>query len=200
RTTIRPVRTELVRRLYVLRHGIAYPHGTPVFGEDERPLTPKGARQMKKVAKALRRLGVAPDRIVTSPLTRARQTAEIVAGVLGLGDRLEQADALRADRPAASIRSWLEGQPGDAVMIVGHNPALSDLLSVLPIGEGAPPLGELDKGGIACFSVEGPGGYRLEWLATAELMRRVRRLRRTRPAGRGTRGPNGPRPAEPDGR
>ncbi|QDV36679.1 phosphohistidine phosphatase SixA [Tautonia plasticadhaerens] len=162
-----------MRTLYVLRHGIAHPHATPEFEEDERPLTLKGRRRMREIARGLRRLKVRPDRILTSPLPRARETAEIVAKRLGLADRVELAEALRVDRPAESIRAWLDDQEGDEVMIVGHNPTFSALISVLPIGPGAPTVTELKKGGLACFSVGGPGAYRLEWLAPPRLIRRL---------------------------
>src|SRR6267154_2788646 len=95
-------------RLYLLRHGIAVAHGTPGVAETDRPLTPKGEKRVRQIAEGLERLGIEPDRILTSPLPRARRTAEIVAEVLGLEDRLEIADALRAGRSAGSIRTWVE--------------------------------------------------------------------------------------------
>ena len=55
-------------RLYLLRHGIAVPHGTPDIPDDERPLTSEGEKGVRKVARGLRRLGFKLDRIVTSPL------------------------------------------------------------------------------------------------------------------------------------
>ena len=84
-------------RLYLLRHGIAVPHGTPDIPDDERPLTSEGEKGVRKVARGLRLLGLKLDRIVTSPLPRALRTAEIVADVLEMTDLLETADALRAE-------------------------------------------------------------------------------------------------------
>src|SRR3954470_5009214 len=103
-------------RLYLVRHGIAVPHGTPGIADDDRPLTDEGEKRMKQVAKGLRHLGVQPDRIVTSPLPRARRTAEIVAEVLDLESALEDADALRAGNSAASIREWLHSRPEPNLM------------------------------------------------------------------------------------
>ncbi|RUL87353.1 phosphohistidine phosphatase SixA [Tautonia sociabilis] len=164
-----------MRTLYVLRHGIALPSGTPSVEEGERPLTPKGRRRMEQVAQGLKAMRIQPDRIVTSPLPRAEQTAEIVAKALGLADRVERDEALLAHQSAAAIRSWLSGQEGEEVMIVGHNPAFSELVTVLPMGDDAPPICALKKGGLACFAVEGPGVYRLDWLAPPRLLRRIRR-------------------------
>lgn len=162
-----------MRQIYVLRHGIAYPHGTSRFEDDDRPLTSKGRRRMVQVARGLLRLKVCPERILTSPLPRARETSQIVAKGLGLADRLEVADELRPNRSADSIRDWLSGQEGEIVMIIGHNPAFSELISLLPIGRVAPIVREVKKGGVACFSVDDGGTFRLEWLAPPRLIRRL---------------------------
>ena len=69
-----------MQRLYLLRHGIAIPARPSPIEEDDRPLTPKGKRRMKQIARGLRRLKITPDRLITSPLPRARQTAEMRRG------------------------------------------------------------------------------------------------------------------------
>ena len=120
-----------MNRLYLVRHGIAVPHGDPNFAEDDRPLTDEGEAHVRDVAKGLRRLGVKADRILTSPLPRAARTAELIAAGLGLSDVLEPDDALRADRSAESIRAWLKGRPEPRLMIVGHNPSLHELAQML---------------------------------------------------------------------
>src|SRR4051812_45797790 len=162
-----------MQQLYVLRHGIAVPHGTPDIPEEDRPLTPKGEKRMKQIGRGLRRLRLELDRIVTSPLPRARRTAEIVAEALGMDDLLENADSLRADRSAAMIRDWVVGRPESRLMLVGHNPSLTDLMALLVAGERAPKLGELEKGGIAALGACPEGGFQLEWLATPRLIRRL---------------------------
>lgn len=159
-------------RLYLLRHGIAVPPGTPGYDDDERPLTPKGRKRMRQIAFGLKCLGLKVDRIVTSPLPRALQTAEIVAEALETADLLEQADELKADRSADSIRQWLTTRPESRLMIVGHNPAFSDLPGLLVTGEPIPLL-ELRKGGLAAFASGPDGGLRLDWLARPRLLRRI---------------------------
>jgi phosphohistidine phosphatase len=162
-----------VNHLYLLRHGIAVAHGTPDIPDDERPLTPKGEKRLREIGRGLRRLALKVDQIVTSPLPRARRTAEIVADALGQTDRLEESDALRPDRTAAMIRDWLAGRPAQNLVLVGHNPNLSEFLWLLVAGEHAPVIGELKKGGVAAL-VAGPGaGHRLDWLATPRLLRRL---------------------------
>jgi phosphohistidine phosphatase len=159
--------------LYVLRHGIAVPHGTPGVPEADRPLTSKGESQVEEVAKGLKRLDLGLDRVVTSPLPRARRTAEIVAEELGLEDRLENDDALRAGASPRSIRDWLAGRPEQRLMIVGHNPDLTDLVGLLVGLSSGPPPFDLKKAGVAALRASEGGGYRLHWFATPRLIREL---------------------------
>ncbi len=160
-------------RLYLVRHGIAVPHGDPGYPDDDRPLTDQGRSHLRQVGKGLRKLRVQPDRILTSPLPRARETAEIVAEALGLTDALESADTLRAGNDAATIRDWLFTLPAGDLMLVGHNPSLSNLVGLLITGEHGLPLVELRKGGVAAFASGADGGLRLDWLARPKLLRRI---------------------------
>src|SRR4051794_40169906 len=82
------------RRLFLLRHGLAVPHGTEGFDDDDRPLTEKGERRFRQVARGLKRLGLKLDKVVTSPLPRASRTAEIVADVLNVAYLLEDSESL----------------------------------------------------------------------------------------------------------
>ena len=158
--------------LIILRHGIALPPGTPGIADDDRPLTEKGERRMAEIGQALARFELKLDRIVTSPLPRARRTAEIAARELGMSDRLENADELRAGRSASAMRSWVESRPEERLMIVGHNPAFSELTALLLGLNASSTAIELKKGGIAAFH-RGPEGYSLDWLATPRLLRRL---------------------------
>jgi phosphohistidine phosphatase len=162
-------------RIYLLRHGIAVPHGTPGVADDERPLTAKGERRVGQVARGLRRLGVEPDRLLTSPLPRARRTAEIVAAELDIEDRVEDAPILRPGNPAEAIRDWLCTQIDADVMLVGHNPNLTDLVGVLlGLPPGSFPF-ELKKGGVAALRSEADGTARLQWAAPPGLIRALAR-------------------------
>ena len=164
----------MVTRLYLLRHGIAAPHGTPGVSDDDRPLTPKGEAHVKAIGSGLKRLGVTPDRIVTSPLPRARRTAELVAKSLKLGDRIENADALRPTASADSIRQWISKRPEDVLMIVGHNPNLNELLGLYLGLAGKQLPFELKKGGIAELRAADKGAFALQWLSTPRLIRKLR--------------------------
>jgi phosphohistidine phosphatase len=81
--------------LFLLRHGPAVERGTRGFDDDSmRPLTPKGRRQLRKTATAMQKLELHFDLILSSPLVRTRQTAEIVAAGLNLKQRLKFSNAL----------------------------------------------------------------------------------------------------------
>ena len=160
-----------MNQLYLLRHGIAVPHGTPGMNDDDRPLTPKGERRVREVARGLKRIAIEVDRIATSPLPRALSTARIVAQVIGRPELVEVFDELRAGRDAASIRAWLLGRAEARLMIVGHNPTLSELLAWLTTGEEGRAFRELRKGGIAALVGDPGGSYRVDWIARPKLFR-----------------------------
>lgn len=161
--------------LYLLRHGIAVPHGTLGISDLERPLTDKGEQRMKQIGRGLVALGLKLDRVIASPLVRAYRTAEIVAQELGLIHTLEVSTALGADSSAEAIRDWLRERSEPRLMIVGHNPSLSDLIGLLTLGEvGKLPV-ELKKGGIAALATSAASGprYTLNWIAPPAILRRL---------------------------
>jgi phosphohistidine phosphatase len=160
-----------MNELYVVRHGIAQDRGTDGIPDDERRLTPEGRKRMREIGRGLRRLGIEPERIVTSPLPRARETAEIVAGALGMSDKVEVSDALTDSRDSAAMRDWLLTRAESRLMIVGHNPGLSELVALLVMGSTESWFFELKKGGIAALSTRADGGFALDWIAPPRLLR-----------------------------
>jgi len=119
--------------LYFLRHGIATVNPKSDNAPDsERPLTPKGMKRMRKAAKGLHRMGIPFDSILTSPLVRAHQTAEIFAQALGLGDHLEEISALAPGNSVSDLWSSLTSyKDHEHLLIVGHEPFLSTALGYL---------------------------------------------------------------------
>lgn len=123
--------------LYLLRHGLAVDRGTRGFEDDAaRPLTPKGRRQLRKIAGAVKKLERDFDLILSSPFLRAKQTAEIVAAGLKLKKRLKFSNALAPGGQAAILLRQLERhKPAPKkVLLVGHEPDLSRLISLLVTG------------------------------------------------------------------
>src|SRR6059036_3205121 len=119
--------------LYIMRHGIALPTDDPSVAHDgERPLSNKGVRRMRKAAKGLRRLNIPFDSVLTSPLLRARQTAEIVASTLGIEARLEEISGLAPESTLEHLMFGLTRYQDRAhVLLVGHEPLLSDAAAYL---------------------------------------------------------------------
>jgi phosphohistidine phosphatase len=161
--------------LYILRHGIAVEPGTPGYARDaERPLTPEGERKLRQIADAMKALDLSFDLILSSPYVRARQTAEIVAAALGMRKRLELSDTLT---PSGSIKKLvgllnrMEPSP-ESVLLVGHEPYLSELISCLVSGKETFAV-VMKKGGLCKLTTESlkPGRCAaLQWLLTPKQM------------------------------
>jgi phosphohistidine phosphatase len=163
--------------LYILRHATAVERGTPGYRRDsDRPLTRDGEKRMFGVARGMKTLGLECDVILSSPYLRARRTAEIVVEVLG--GTLEFSDALAADGDAREVIRQISKRPGDphAVLLVGHEPYLSGLISMLLAGSTTVAT-TLRKGGLCKLSINelsfGPCAS-LEWLLTPKQLRLLR--------------------------
>ncbi len=159
-------------RLLVFRHGIAEDRGAD--GTDaSRVLTPQGVERARQAARGLARLTDPPDVILTSPKARARQTAEAAADAFGRP--VEVLDEL-ADGPADPALRALAKRPEDAVMIVGHEPMLSELVEQVCTGGRQAGFVDLRKAGCACLEVTLASGgdataATLLWLATPKMLR-----------------------------
>jgi len=123
----------MVMKLYLVRHGIATQHlGPNVKSDAQRPLTDEGRAETKVVASALKRLGIKPDLIVTSPLVRALQTAEILHEVLSAKEKLQICDALAPAGVASNLYKFLRDcKSADDVFLVGHEPDMGRLAATL---------------------------------------------------------------------
>jgi phosphohistidine phosphatase len=162
--------------LYIVRHGDAGQALTVRGRADaQRELTRIGRKETALAAKALRALRCSPSRIGTSPLVRARQTAEILADVLDVEQKLETCEFLAPGFDLQSLIRWLRSVRDEGVMIVGHMPDLAKLASAL-----LAPKASLDivfkKSGICCISFDAPpaaGGGRLEWLLQPKQLSRL---------------------------
>ena len=155
--------------LYLVRHAIAAQRDFNRWPDDlERPLTREGERRFRRVAGALRLAAPKVDLVLSSPLTRAWQTAEILASEAGWPTPT-RSDALAAGEPLSAVLDALTPHLGrDSVALVGHEPDLSELASFLIAGT---PNGrvEMKKGGVACLRVDGearPAAGMLRWLLT----------------------------------
>ena len=142
--------------IFLLRHGLAVERGAPGFKNDSaRPLAPKGIKQLKKVSRALAEMDLEFDLILSSPFLRAQATAEMVAAGLKSKKRLKFSHGLEPEKnPLHFIRELQRLKPSPArILLVGHEPFLSRLISVLTTGESALRL-DFAKGGLCRLEVE----------------------------------------------
>ena len=170
-------------QVVLFRHGIAEDRdafaatGAP---DAQRPLTDKGARRARRAAAGLLTLLPAVDVIGTSPLTRARQTADAVMGACDDGGAPPERETVAALRPGGDpmdVCQWLAGR-GQArtAVLVGHEPDLSGLMAWLTTGRG-PGFARFKKAA-ACLielSAAAPGGGELVWHLPPAVLRRLGR-------------------------
>ena len=161
------------RTLYIVRHAIAADRSDKWPNDAERPVTPEGAARMRANAKGLAALDVEPDVILSSPLLRALQTAEILAKILSSSPRLVTAPALAPGGTPANVAAALASiGKAASIAVVGHEPGLGELAAWL-IGARRPL--PFKKGGVCRIDLaEWPPVARsgtLLWLATPKMLR-----------------------------
>lgn len=151
--------------LYFLRHGEAdWPNWNK--SDDERPLTKRGKKEMREVAKFLDRLKARPDLIVTSPLPRAAQTAEIAADYLKA--KLRRDELLAPGFGMTNLRTVLKRHRAKVLMLVGHEPDFTQTISELT---GASL--KLSKAGVALLDVDPESEEgKLLWLFPPKLAKK----------------------------
>jgi phosphohistidine phosphatase len=155
--------------LYFLRHGKAG-HGDPSDPDDDaRELTDDGRDELKAAAPLWRRMNLRPDVILSSPLPRALETAELFAAGVESTHEPVIVDRLRPGADWADMaRALAAHRDARRVMFVGHEPDFSSALSLL---SGARAV-RMRKGGLACIEFPGipePGAGELAWLLDPDL-------------------------------
>jgi phosphohistidine phosphatase len=158
--------------LYLIRHGVAAERGQDWPDDSKRPLTPDGITRLRKAAQGLNAMGISFDQIVTSPLVRTRQTADVFSEELKSKPPIVTSDSLApAGTPAAVIQEITKHVRKASVALVGHEPNLGELAAQL-IGARNPL--EFKKGGICRidFDMLPPkGGGMLRWFVTPKMLR-----------------------------
>jgi phosphohistidine phosphatase len=162
--------------LYLLRHAEAGKR-LPAHARDaERSLTAKGKEELEDVARALSRLKIRPDHIVSSPLKRSRETASIVAKALKGRDKVEIWDELKPEGSKQELYKRLSKlKPESSVLCVGHEPYLSQAINDLMGHQGASRI-VLRKSGLARLSIKAFNPKvegELRWLLTPRLLKRM---------------------------
>ena len=161
--------------LYLFRHGVAVDPSDPECPPDaERPLTREGIEKTRLAARGLRKLGVKPDLILSSPLLRAVQTAEIAARELGWPkEKIHRTRALEPDADPAELLKELARLKQDVVLCTGHAPPLDELIDHA-VGVRVAFTG-LKKAGAACLEFASSASSRgvLLWLRPPKVLRQL---------------------------
>jgi phosphohistidine phosphatase len=164
--------------IFVLRHGEAGDRVDEPEKDDARSLTREGRTEIELIASSLAGLGVKLDLVVTSPLPRAVQTAELVARQFKVLNKLQQWGELRPSGEAESVYRRLSLQKaGSSLLIVGHEPQLSGIIGEIVAGSSHVNL-ILKKGGLAKVEILGFKPRitgELRWLLTPRLMKKARK-------------------------
>lgn len=160
-----------MRELYLIRHGLAGERGT-YANDDERPLTDTGIKRTRQVAKRLKQLGLQFDVLLSSPLVRARQTAELLQAA-GLARAVTITTTLA---PGGSLPTWMADygdRPWQRLALVGHEPDLGLWAEQLVWSR---PSGQLVVKKAGVIGLEVPethlalGSARLFWLTPPRLL------------------------------
>ncbi len=164
--------------LFILRHGLAAELGDDGLPKDlkdaDRPLTPKGKQRLWRTTEAMQAMEIKFDMVISSPLLRAMQTAQIVTEAMALRKRLILTDNLAPNgSPKLLIEqiNQLDSRVKN-ILLVGHEPYLSKLIALLCLGNTTASL-DLKKGGLAKMELKKLRGARcatLAWLLTPKQL------------------------------
>ena len=160
--------------LYLVRHAIAAERGSDYPDDSKRPLTNDGISRFKKEAKALAALDVDVDVVISSPLVRAKQTADILAQALPTKPPVTVSDALApAGTPAAVFQELSKHMRKGRIALVGHEPNIGELAARLINSRTPLPF----KKGAVCridFEVFPPKGTgQLIWSVPPKILRKI---------------------------
>jgi phosphohistidine phosphatase len=157
--------------LYFMRHASAGEHFANPKKDEKRALDKEGIEQCGYIGRALAALDVQVDAIVSSPLKRCAQTASLVGNELGYEGKLQFDTGLRPGAGLADFRKLLEKYARqEAIMVVGHNPNLSQFLGTIISESGCEASLEMKKGAVAKVEMRRTSGT-LQWCFTPRVVR-----------------------------
>jgi phosphohistidine phosphatase len=151
-------------RVYLIQHGEA----TSEEEDPERPLTDKGRKAVESMSKYIATLGLGVTCIIHSGKLRARQTAEIFARHLSLLERVCKQKGLGPMDELQEVKQLIQ-RTDQPLMIIGHLPHLSRLVSLLTVGSAEQEVVSFQKGGVVCL-IRKDDGWLLAWALTPELI------------------------------
>ena len=163
--------------LYLVRHAVAFERDPAHWPDDSRrPLTPEGKKRFRKAARGLAKLVPEVDAVFSSPYTRAVETARLLEKEADWPSASLTA-VLGSDRSSHDVLAFLQTLTGNpAIAVIGHEPNLSELGSLLLTGDAGHVQLEMRKGGVAALHFEEqvqPGAAMLRWLVQPRTLRQV---------------------------
>jgi|SRR5215475_12574959 len=162
--------------LFILRHGEAGKKLSSLVGDHARPLTSTGRTEVLEEAKALKKIGIKFDLIITSPLKRAFETASIVAGIYNAKNKLKVWDELAPEGNKTDLyRKITQLKEENFILLVGHEPQLGEITKeIIHNNETTPCNILLKKGGLLRINILKrtplPKGE-LKWLLTPRILK-----------------------------
>jgi phosphohistidine phosphatase len=157
--------------IYFVRHASAGQHLANPKKDEKRGLDKDGIDQCGYVGRALAALAVQVDAVISSPLKRATQTASLVANEMGYEGKLQIEDALRPGTAFPDFRKMLDKYSRyDSIMVVGHNPSLSEFLGRAISESGCEAAIDLKKGAVARAEMN-RNAASLTWCLTPKILR-----------------------------
>jgi phosphohistidine phosphatase len=159
--------------IYFVRHASAGQHLTNPKKDEKRPLDSDGIEQCGFVGRALAAINAQPDVVISSPLKRATQTASLVGNELGYEGKLQLEPALKPSASFADFRRMLEKYSRyEAVMVVGHNPSITEFLARMVAKSGSEALIDFKKGAVARAETT-RNTATLNWFFTPKMARAI---------------------------
>jgi len=162
--------------IYFLRHASAGETYSDPVKDLKRPLDDEGILQSRYIGQTLAALDVHPEVIISSPLTRAMQTASIVANELSYEQKIESDKRLRPEAGFAEFQQLVNAHgKAESIMVVGHNPSLNEFAAQV-IGASAKSGIALKKGAVAKIEIARRGRGNLQWCITPKIVRTLQEL------------------------
>jgi len=172
--TSRSYASATMPELYLVRHAVAVRRDSEQWPDDSvRPLTPDGIERFRAVARGLRRIGVEVDAVLASPYARGWATAEILHEEIAW-PAPEKCAALEPHGPLSTVVDAVRSRTETALALVGHQPRLSELATLLLAGSERAMRLEVEKGGVLCLRFAEPleaGAVALRWSASPKILR-----------------------------
>lgn len=178
--------------VYFVRHASAGQRKAHAAQDEKRALDRQGVVQAHQMGRLLAAVNVEVDAVISSPLKRATQTASLIANEIGYEQKIERDVSLRPDATFDSFRRLLANhERKEAIMVVGHNPTISEFLSAVLSRGGDIEIVELKKGSVAKVDMHSNKAGALNWCVTPKLVQAA--YDAATPAGQNG-NPNGRRP------